>query len=246
MAKLVLSPIAMLLVTVATNSCSATLDAEQPRDAERPRDAALNDNNEDRSAPNAVSCPQAGPADILFVIDNSATMNSNQARLAFGIHSLFDALVSPPPEPTTGLPSGPRISDIHVGVVSSDLGVAGNFAISCHDADVGDDGLMNPIRYGPATRQHRPFMVSGYPGYCSTDPNYYPTFLAFDSANVGSLQTARDFACYGYLAGFSGCGIRQTLEAAYRALIVHDARARADNRSPNAGFIRDEAVLAII
>src|SRR5581483_12101465 len=43
-----------------------------------------------------------------------------------------------------------------------------------------------------------------------------------------------------------GCGLEQQLEAVDRALVTHDASERAGNTDPNAGFLRSNALLAIV
>jgi hypothetical protein len=77
------------------------------------------------------------------------------------------------------------------------------------------------------------------------DPNQYPTFLTFEAARTDAAAFREDFVCNAFLST-NGCGLEQQLESAYRALLVNDARERAGSTSPNAGFVRDEAVLAIV
>ncbi len=54
-----------------------------------------------------------------------------------------------------------------------------------------------------------------------------------------------DFICNAYLS-INGCGLEQQLESAYRALVIRNPREQPGNTDPNAGFVRNDAVLAIV
>src|SRR5206468_1785318 len=69
--------------------------------------------------------------------------------------------------------------------------------------------------------------------------------LEFTSGVTDPVTFAREFRCTAGLY-LDGCGLEQQLEAVYRALVYHDASDRADNADPNAGFLRDDALLAIV
>ncbi len=208
----------------------------------------------DGSAPTdrspAPQCTSDPAADILFVVDNSNGSYSGQAGLTYEFGVFLDALTGG--DPVTA------IRDLRIGVVSTDLGTPGSVVPSCANSDKGDDGLLNPIRNGLAVRTHQPWMTASpgrRPMRCTMDRNQYPNFLTFDAARVDPndpMQTHQqsfreDFACNAYLSG-GGCGLEQQLESAYRALVIHDARGvqrDAATVSPNAGFVRDEAVLGV-
>src|SRR5581483_5128873 len=87
------------------------------------------------------------------------------------------------------------------------------------------------------------------PARCMNDPNQYPSFLTFDATMTSDPMYAAnfrdDFVCNAFLA-IQGCGLEAQLESAYRALVIHNPRAEAGNRDPNAGFVRDDAVLGIV
>ena len=181
------------------------------------------------------ACSRSHAADLLLVIDNSGSMASNQAIFSRALAGLFAAL-------------GAQGTSLHVGVVSTDLGTPGSTVPSCANSDVGDDGLLNPIRNGQAIRSHQPWTTApagARPSRCTTDPNQYPAFLAFDAATSDPAEFRDDVVCNAYLAT-GGCGLEQQLESVYRALVVHDPRERPGNRDPNAGFVRPGAVLGIL
>ncbi len=192
--------------------------------------------------------------DVLFEVDNSNSMAENQANLARNFNTLIDQLVNPPVNPMTMRPDHPPVKSLHVGIISSDLGTPGSVVPSCANSDTGDDGLLNPIKSGLAIRTHQPWTTAPpgrRPMRCTNDPNQYPSFLTFTSVATGGTPATNatefrdDFVCNAYLST-GGCGLEQQLESAYRALVVRNPRAVPGNTDANAGFVRDNAVLAIV
>ncbi len=186
--------------------------------------------------------------DILFEIDNSNSMSENQANLARNFQTLINQLVSPPTNPMTGRTDHPPVKSLHVGVISSDLGTPGSVVPSCTNSDTGDDGLLNPIRNGASMRRHQPWTSSPpavRPARCTNDPNQYPGFLSFATIVNDASAFAEDFACVAQLSS-AGCGLEQQLESVYRALVIHNPRDLPGNTDPNAGLVRDTALLSIV
>jgi hypothetical protein len=108
--------------------------------------------------------------------------------------------------------------------------------------------MLNPIRFGAAMQHHEPWGW-GPPTYprpqdC-TDPNQFPSFIAFTSDSSDTSTFIHDAQCNAGLY-VAGCGLESPLDAMYRALVLHDARDTPGNTSPNAGFVRESAFLAII
>ncbi len=183
--------------------------------------------------------------DLLFAIDNSGSMRENQAQLARRLDVLLSQLVDAAVDPRGGRIGRPPARSLHVGVISVDLGTPGSVLGGCAHSDAGDDGLLNPIRNGQAMRTHQPWTTAPpgiRPARCRNDPQQYPNFLTFDADATAFHE---DLVCNTFLS-IGGCGIEQQLEAAYRALVIRDPRARPGNTDPNAGFVRDEAVLALV
>ncbi len=234
--------------------------------------------------------PDGGPAqpatdrvDLLVVVDNSGSMTEVQSLLMVKFEALLETLMIPQcasrsnpnaqPHACSGspddVPLNRALSDLHVGVVSTDLGTGGVPIPGCDESASGDDGRLNPIRFGPALQSHlpwaprRPNAVTAPPGFrpavCNNDPAQFPSFITFcsDSADAscdraepnGSTRSAGMFAgwfrCNSGLF-INGCGLESPLESAWRALVENDASSRPGNTSPNAGFLRDDAVLGII
>ena len=186
--------------------------------------------------------------DILFEIDNSNSMAANQANLSRNFATLINQLVSPPDANMDMVPDYPPVKSLHVAVISSDLGTPGSTVPSCANSDIGDDGLLNPIRNGQAIRSHQPWTTApagARPARCMNSSDQFPSFLTFDATTTNPAEFRDDFVCNAYLST-GGCGLEQQLEAAYRALVVHNPREQAGNTDPNAGFVRPNAVLAIV
>ena len=140
--------------------------------------------------------------DLLFVVDNSGSMRQEQGALREQFPKLIQTL-------TTGKKSDgesfPPVKDMHLGVVSTDMGLAGianNFP-GCNTQrhiNGGDDGvLLHPGNTGAG---------------CAA---MYPPFLSFVQGKDDPQKITTDFGCIANL-GTSGCGFEQQLEAGLKAL----------------------------
>ncbi|MGB8298622.1 MAG: hypothetical protein WCG85_24615 [Polyangia bacterium] len=178
--------------------------------------------------------------DILFMVDNSPSMDPKQHALATNFPKMINALEQ--------LPGG--LPDVHIGVVSSNMG-AGNGAMGGNcGTGLGDQGLLwgndpnNMIASVAAGSAYTP----SFPG-CglnpgarwiedTQDPNNPGRIQNYDSANH---QLADVFSCLAQAVGVQGCGEEHQLQATRVALIpqpgINDA---------NAGFLRSDAYLAIV
>ena len=158
--------------------------------------------------------------DVLAVVDNSMTMDLRQQIFIHDIGGLITSLLNPS--------DGTPVRDMHLGVVSTDMGIGGYFVPTCEDSPVGDDGILLDEPHGE--------------GCAST----YPNFLSYemgmeqepDTEAIGMLDD--DFGCIARL-GTHGCGLEQQLEAAFKALVIH-----TQGGGPNAGFLRDDSILVIL
>jgi hypothetical protein len=152
--------------------------------------------------------------DILVIVDNSGSMREEQDALAANFNRFINVL-----NDTLGV-----LPNIHLGVVSTDLG-GGPFGImSC--TGNGDNGIL----------QNAPSGACATPG---------PERYIVDSLNTDGINRdtnysgnlADTFSCIAKL-GTTGCGFEQPLEAMRRALNGSNAE--------NGGFLRDDAVLAVL
>jgi hypothetical protein len=157
--------------------------------------------------------------DILFVIDDSPSMLDKQTNLKNNFPNFINVLNTI----EGGLPN------VHLGVVSSDLGTKG-----------ADDAQAGPgIGSGPGSCSG-----NGKMGNLLTNGTTLVsgTFISDTKNSDGTRTTnytgALD-AAFSAIAsiGASGCGFEQHLEAAKRAL---------SNNPANAGFLRPNAYLALV
>jgi len=158
--------------------------------------------------------------DILVVVDNSESMREEQTNLVNNFPALIRELVSPTLDPEAN-----PVQDMHIGVVSTDLGT-GPYRIDNRCTEHGDDGILQnePSSLIPECANRGPF----------------PQIISYSNGLPAVDELAEQFKCIAAL-GIDGCGIEQPLEAAKRALID-----QAGPGKPNEGFLRDDAILAII
>lgn len=135
--------------------------------------------------------------DLLFVVDNSHSMQEEQASLRREFPKLIQVL-------TTGERPGQApfspVKDLHLAVVSSDMGLLGVQGVPGCEG-FGDDGIM----------KNEP--GASMPG-CQAG---YPRFLTYLEGASDPARAAKDFACISTL-GTDGCGFEQPLESALKAL----------------------------
>jgi hypothetical protein len=193
----------------------------------------------------SADLPRRG-VDLLVVMDNSGGTLGGQQNTRLAVSMLRGNLSQGP----DGLP------DLHVGVVTTDLGAGGQPIPNCEDAD-GDDGRLwtgNCVIPGGDA-----FLIDAWPRGCAITRNadgtcashdctdqhcaHAPTTTLVEEMNGCPRCKNTDdevfwnaFECISYVY-VSGCGFEQPLEAMYRAL---------DDHPDNAGFLRDDAHLAVI
>jgi hypothetical protein len=174
----------------------------------------------------------ARSVDVLFMIDNSNSMQEEQVSLAAELPRFVTALATGDID-GDGMADFPPVRDLHLGVVTSDMGTAGFSVPTCSPPMFGDDGVL---------RTEGNTMRSG----CAAT---YPSFLTFvPSTGADPATAAADFACVAN-AGTGGCGFEQQLEAVLKAVTPSTAATRffgattghADGA--NAGFLRPDSVL---
>jgi hypothetical protein len=154
--------------------------------------------------------------DLLFLIDDSASMAPLQANLLRNFPVFMSALKA--------LPGG--LPNVHIAVVSSDMG-AGDGTVSSCDATGGKNGI---------------FQYTARGGCTSTGLASGATFIS-DVAGVrnytGNLEDV--FSCIAAL-GEGGCGFEHQLAAVTRALGADGQAPPLQNQQ----FLRPDAYLAIV
>ncbi|MET0389173.1 MAG: hypothetical protein ABW321_24585, partial [Polyangiales bacterium] len=136
---------------------------------------------------------------VLFVIDNSGSMAGEQAQLRAQIPRLAQTLTTGLRYPDDPYPFTP-IRDLHIGVVTTDMGIPGVAYPPC-SPDGGDDGALVRASRSADPSCNRPL----------------PPFQSFESAGGDAEQLAKDAACMASV-GNVGCGFEQQLEAPLKAL----------------------------
>jgi hypothetical protein len=164
-----------------------------------------------------VQVTNVDKVDLLMMVDNSNSMGDEQESLKREFPNLITVL-------TTGYryegdPNPfPPVKDLHVGVVSSDMGIPGfEYPPSC-SAYGGDDGRLQNTPYGDN---------------CEAE---YPLWLSFiGDATLGAVSDPQKFAndvgCIATL-GTGGCGFEQQLESPFKALmpkLLEDATGAVKN-----------------
>ena len=185
-----------------------------------------------------VSLTKIDKIDLLFMIDNSASMADKQSILATAVPDLVSRLVRPncvsaeldangQPKSTTPQPAGGcgpgfalefnAIRDIHIGIVTSSLGG--------HGADVCIPGAVN-TGVGQDDRAH--LLTRGIDaaqtwrgtGFFQWDPDKDkdPPGSGFDGGG-SAAPLVTPFTAVVKGAGQTGCGYEASLEAWYRFLV---------------------------
>jgi hypothetical protein len=176
----------------------------------------------DTSGASKADLPTKDKIDILFLVDNSPSMEPKQTELKARFPALVDKLQQ--------FASSGHKASYHIGVVTTDLG-AGPFTLGaggqCHP---GGDGAKlqglgaaaDPKKCGPLGGGLR---FVDYDQVAGTD-------------NLPSGQSLEQtFACMASV-GAVGCGFEQPLESVYQAL--HDPI------DENKGFLRPDALLVVV
>ena len=212
----------------------ASMDASVDAAIDAPIDSPID------SPPDSGACREyrteviAPKVDVLFVIDNSGSMVEEQEALVAAFRGMAAALATGDLD-EDGRPDFPAATDLHVAVVTSDLGA--------FDATEEGDGLR-PVACGPGSPARGDDGV--LERVCGGSERYL-THRAGDSIDAFS----ESFACLARV-GTDGCGFEQPLEAALKALTVASSPLRfaGDSRGhgarENAGFLRPDSVLAIV
>lgn len=238
----------LLVLLTGPAACTASLPSMSEMDPEEP---------EDRRSFRAYR-----DVDILFLVDNSGSMEHEQEKLAARFTRLADILEC--------LPGG--LPHLHIGVVTSDLGTSPYRVDGC-GSDGGNDGVLGvttdengqkidlgATHLGPGQR----YIVDVEPTGCRIPRNDEGFCASHECGDVhceavrhgSELLTLYDdkkgcprcrnyegalFEVFSRYArtGTHGCGFEQPLEAIRKAL---DATATPQN----AGFLRDWSLLAVV
>ncbi|HTB57588.1 MAG TPA: MYXO-CTERM sorting domain-containing protein [Polyangia bacterium] len=185
-----------------------------------------------------------GDLDVLFMIDNSSSMTEMQQKLSTQLPGFLTALQNLP----AGLPN------IHIAVVSSDLGAPGDVTSSIGCTQDGDQGIFRTGSMNGGSAEQHPGLDGGAPGGAAggddaSAPSCAGASLSSGATFVSNVDGVANYtgdlssllSCMTAL-GDSGCGFEHQLASISRALGADGSPAPAQN----AGFLRPDAQLAII
>lgn len=215
--------------------------------------------------------------DVLFVIDNSGSMSEEQVKLSKQLPRLVRVLASGDLDGmpnADGQPDFTPVSSLHLGVVSSDMGVNGRAVHGCgatsfraDDTRVGenreanqskprgDEGLLlssGAVAVAGVNIEVTKMSVPAIAARPECANLGVQRFLEFDPAKNSVDDVALKFGCIAEL-GVNGCGFEQQLESMWRALAPSTDNSFSGGSTGqgipagfNAGFLRDDAVLVVI
>jgi hypothetical protein len=156
--------------------------------------------------------------DLLLVVDDSPSMADKQKNLADNLPNLIDVLTTVP----GGLP------DVHIGVVTTDMGTRSSSAAPAPGVgSLGQGGCASTGKSGDLQTFGAPISDSFISDIRETDGTRTRNYTG-DLTDVFATMVR---------AGAGGCGFEQPLAA---------ARAALDNNPENAGFLRPDALLAVV
>ena len=188
--------------------------------------------------------------DLLIVIDDSASMRDEQAKLAEQVPRLVSLLLTGGQADPGAVGEFPAIESLHVGIITPDLG---HSTVPAHPYTAGSapDADFNPTSVCMANNGNGKagFMqVTGFSGdpriMCSaTQPEGTAPdgtlYLNFPEPGFDATDLVNDVECVtgqGADPDMWGCGFEQQLESILAS----------DRNTANGGFNRDGALLAVI
>jgi hypothetical protein len=203
----------------------------------------------------SLEVPQSGvdKVDILFVVDNSGSMSEEQKKLSAVLPTMVKVLTTGNKNgmasPAGMKPEFPPVQSLHIGVVSSDMGVNGAPAQkSCGglsfiptemntqttnmflNKPLGDDGQLQTSTAVAvagifAASQPGGPVSAVVPGDPACQGITFPPgerFINFTAGMTNPDETALKFSCIAKL-GKNGCGLEQHLESMLKALTPPDS-----------------------
>ena len=191
-----------------------------------------------------VTQQQVDKVDLLFMIDNSASMGDKQKILSDAVPNLLRGLLEPscvdPNGKAVGSKANPNgnkgnryncpdgsepefapVTDMHIGIVSSSLGSFGGDV--CPDSGRSNDKghLLNLTAMGPLPDAGGSNFLSWFPtNEANADAKRHPTPPTPAITDLTKLQT--DFVALVTGVAQNGCGLEAQLESFYRFLIQPD------------------------
>lgn len=187
----------------------------------------------------SVSEVSADAVDLLFVIDDSISMDSFQATLRRQFPRLVRGMLTGDHDDDPNTPSYPRVTSLRVGVVTTDMGELGVTTypddiapFGCYGPNVqaerihyGTDGVMVRTSRGQDTPTNHTGLQCDFDGDGdpdSVDAAGLPAYLTFDAVAAPPTDAEASafvdrVSCFG-LVGIGGCGSEMPFESMLKSL----------------------------
>lgn len=173
-----------------------------------------------------VAAPGVVKADILFVIDNSGSMQEEQTAMANAFSSFITEFVN-------------KAVDYHIGIISTDSNSYSNVPIT-NDPNNPPNPKPSGWFGNPFFGYHNPFPdASSTPGTLLMR-NQYPASSRYLSPSSGSTTQIIDMFRNNARLGINGSGTERVI---YNALQALDVKKLANE---NSSFRREDALVAIV
>ncbi len=253
---------------------SSSEDASVATDAAAPNDDASTTNPMCMAVESDAGVLVGRDVDLVLLIDNSSSMFGAQLALARELPRLVRGLVTGDSDGDPRTAPYVPVRSLRVAVITTDMGVLGvgsapgesglggcggsTNAAEIMRAYYGDDGIFvrTPNTQLASAGYDCDFDGDGVPDELGTDGS--PHFLSFGPHSPGDELEARA-ACYA-IRGTTGCGFEQHLEALLKATTPSSAptrfhaapgdvgreRGHGDDPLTNGGFLREDAILAVV
>jgi hypothetical protein len=264
----------LIAFPLVLSACGKSQDSNSPSASQTPGSGTTLPGGTGQQTDFSILVAPDRRVDILFLVDNSPSMDPKQKALADNFPKMIEQL--------DALPDGRP--DLHIGVVSSDIGAGGRPIGGNCNVVLGDRGLLwgnVPVatsNWDPNNPQpcydNSPVRATIAPGSCwalaQTPPitngcglNENARWIEDIQPPPGSTQRQVNytgapnalpnvFSCLAKGVGVGGCGFEHQLQAVRVALnpqqIGCDAQGKncTDVNMANVGFLRSGAYLAII
>jgi hypothetical protein len=172
--------------------------------------------------------------DILFMVDNSASMGAMQDELKSKFEQFFKPFAS-----LAARSQNPGFADLNIGVVTSDFGAGASGALGCTPS--GPQGGGDRGRLQGKGRQAASDCLS------PVGTRFVHYAYSADGSGRNNLPPGQDllktFTCMASV-GSAGCGFEHQLESVYAAL--HDDIPENRGTALDPGFLREDALLVVV
>jgi hypothetical protein len=176
-----------------------------------------------QSTPVRVPQNSKNSVDVLFMVDNSSSMEAMQTLLKDRFGDFFAVF--------NQLAADGTYADLHIGVVTSDYGAGDKAGGGCQVSGGGQQGLLQARGVAAAADCQPPLNGTPYIEYAFNPNGGAPT------SNLPAGQDlVKTFTCMASV-GAGGCGFEHQLESVYAAL---------KNSQQNGGFLRSDALLTVV